>query len=179
MADPADRYRRKNQRHRPPDEVRVLPVPDLAPAAFRRLVDVMGGLDRAEVVLRVAPDLLRRWYSGELEPPYSVLLACWWHGPDGFAQAFESSHWTHMLMCFLRNEARGRVELLERLIREAGYVVPPGSLTSDAEILALPSDASWQAHKMTPQMPSGPLARALPSPAPEKRSLLDSWQLTA
>lgn len=142
--------KRRSQQHAP-EGVRLLPVPDhLVPSMFRRLVDEIGGVHRAEVVLRASSEVVARWYSGELEPPFPVLLACWWHGPRGFDEAFRLSHWTHEYNSFLKNEARARVELLEAVITRSGFAVPPGRITSDAQAATIPMDG-WLAHMTTVQ----------------------------
>lgn len=128
---------------------------------FDSLVRDYGGAARVAADFRVAVDLVNRWTSGEQEVPKTAMLALYWHTGYGVAQAYRESHWTHEYMCFLRNEARDRVELLERLIVQAGYLVPPGRLTSDAETVGIPADG-WQAHKTTVERPALSLVRALP-----------------
>lgn len=134
---------RRSQQHKP-GGVSILSVPELDASSFRKLVDQMGGRDRACAVLGASRELVDKWYSGELHAPQSAVLACYWHGPAGFSQAFTECHWTHEYNAFLKNEARARVDLLERFIVASGLAVPPGRITTVPEtLLAGPDDAQF------------------------------------
>ena len=131
---------------------------------LRDLVADYGGAERVSTDFRIGPKLLDKWLSGEVEPPRVAYLALWWQGPMGFSQAYREVHWAHEYMCFLRREARERVELLERLIVLAGYAVPPGAITSSEEVVAIPED--WRPWKTTVPLPAPErLLPALPSPS--------------
>lgn len=149
---------------------------------FNRMVQDYGGFELVARDFHVAPELVQRWMAGISQVPRTAMLALWWHTNHGFDQAFRESHWTHAFMCFLRTQARDRVELLERLIVQAGYLVPPGQLMTDSQVMALPADDSWRAHVTTVQAPVLSLQSArtaLPSPAAKTGSLLDTWELSA
>lgn len=108
---------------------------------FNALVLEFGGENEVAKTLRIAPELLQNWATGRTDPPYAVLLCLFWLGPSGFQEAFDQAHWTHSFNSFLKNEARDRVQLLERWITEAGMPLPPGRITTPAEcLLAGPSD---------------------------------------
>lgn len=119
--------------------------------ALAHLVREYGGAAVVAKDFRVTPQLLGRWLSGDLEAPFTFFLALWWQGPMGFRQAYSESHWTHDFVCFLRREAVDRVELLERLIVQAGYALPPGAITSRAEAVTIPED--WQPWKTSVSLP--------------------------
>lgn len=142
---------------------------------LRDLVDYYGGAERVSRDFRIGPKLLEKWLTGEVEPPRVAYLALWWQGPMGFSQAYREVHWAHEFMCFLRREARDRVELLERLIVQAGYAVPPGAITSPAEVVAIPED--WSPWKTTvPEALPTRLVRALPHQAGQPGS---TWSTSA
>lgn len=108
---------------------------------FNNLVSDFGGAGEVAKTLRIAPELVANWSSGRTDPPYAVLLCLFWLGPTGFQEAFNQAHWTHSFNSFLKNEARARVEALERYIEAAGLTMLPGRITTPAEaLLAGPGD---------------------------------------
>jgi hypothetical protein len=86
---------------------------------LRELVSDYGGIDRTSKDLKIAADLLNRYLSGQLEPPYTLLLALYWQSCYGFKQAFAESHWTHQYNTFRRHEAEAKVAHLERVVGHA------------------------------------------------------------
>lgn len=113
----------------------LLPVPNYGHAKPRELIDQAGGIERICTIFRAPEDLVRQWYSGEADPAAAAWIALFWQSAHGFKLAFSESHWTHNYNTFLKNEARGRVALLERAIASAGLPVPPGRLTTAEETL--------------------------------------------
>lgn len=108
---------------------------------FNNLVCDFGGTEEVAKTLRIAPELVANWSSGRTDPPYAVLLCLFWLGPAGFQEAFNQAHWTHSFNSFLKNEARARVEALERYVDAAGMPPLPGRITTPAEaLLAGPGD---------------------------------------
>lgn len=108
---------------------------------FNVMVTQFGGPAEVCKTLRIAPELLHNWTTGRTDPPYAVLLCLFWLSPAGFKEAFDQAHWTHSFNSFLKNEARTRVERLERYIEAAGLPMLPGRITTDAEaLLAGPND---------------------------------------
>jgi hypothetical protein len=85
----------------------------------RDLVSDYGGIDRVSKELKVAPDLVNRYITGQIEAPYVFLLALWWQSSHGFKQAFSEVHWTHNYNCFKRREAEEKVRSLERVLKHA------------------------------------------------------------
>lgn len=85
----------------------------------RNLVEDFGGIDRVCKQFKVAPDLLNRYLSGQLEPPYTFLLALYWQSRYGFDQAFAESHWSHQYNCFRLSESQEKVKSLERVLEHA------------------------------------------------------------
>lgn len=119
-------------------------VPRLSSAKVGDMIQNFGGRDYTAKALRVAPELIDRWISEELETPQSVLLCLFWLSPQGFKEAFNQSHWTHQYNSFLKNEARARVELLENFIVAHGLGVPAGALTTPGQmLLAGPEAGHW------------------------------------
>lgn len=125
---------RSKNKPREANTTHLLPVPTRMPST-REMVAQIGGPQRASKVLRVSLDLLEAWTSERIETPWTVKLAMFWQSEHGFAAAFSSSHWTHEYNSFLKNEARARVELLERYIVARGWTPPEGRLTSHGEML--------------------------------------------
>lgn len=118
-----------------------LHTPELRPTDMARMVREFGGDKLAAKTLRISTELLSKWQSGELEPPYTAMAALFWLSPAGLRAAFDQSHWTHSYNSFLKDEARARVAVLERAMQMAGMPLPPGRLTSSAEaLLAGPDD---------------------------------------
>lgn len=95
---------------------------------FRELVHVFGGAELVCKQLRIAPELLAAYMSGELEPPYSLMLAVYWHSPFGFSQAFSESHWTHAHNFRLRMNAEDQVQRYRAFL---GRVAKLGLLDAD------------------------------------------------
>ena len=85
----------------------------------RNLVQDFGGIDRVCKEFKVSADLVNRYLSGQLEPPYTFLLALYWQSRYGFDQAFAESHWTHQYNCFKLAESQERVKQLERVLQHA------------------------------------------------------------
>lgn len=85
----------------------------------RNLVDDFGGIDLVCKAFKVTPDLVNRYLSGQLEPPYTFLLALYWQSRYGFDQAFSESHWSHQYNCFRLAESQERVKSLERVLEHA------------------------------------------------------------
>lgn len=85
----------------------------------RNLVADFGGIDLVCKKFKVGQDLLNRYLSGQLEPPYTFMLALYWQSRYGFDQAFSESHWTHNYNCFKLAEAKEKVNHLERVLEHA------------------------------------------------------------
>lgn len=85
----------------------------------RNLVEDFGGIDLVCKSFKVTPDLVNRYLSGQLEPPYTFLLALYWQSRYGFDQAFAESHWTHQYNCFRLAESQEKVKQLERVLQHA------------------------------------------------------------
>ena len=81
----------------------------------RNLVEDFGGIDLVCKSFKVSSDLVNRYISGQLEPPYTFLLALYWQSRYGFDQAFAESHWTHQYNCFRLAESQEKVKQLERV----------------------------------------------------------------
>lgn len=77
---------------------------------FRELVHAFGGAELVCKELRIAPELLAAYLSGELDPPYTLMLAVYWHSPFGKSQGFSESHWAHTYNYRLRMDAEEKVE---------------------------------------------------------------------
>lgn len=85
----------------------------------RRLVSDYGGLHRVCEDFKVTADLVNRYISGQLDPPYTFLLALYWQTANGFEQAFAESHWSHQYNSFRRAQADEKVKELERVLDHA------------------------------------------------------------
>lgn len=59
------------------------------------LVRAYGGSQRVINDFRIAPELLRAYLAGVMEPPFTLLLAVYWQSPYGFEQAFSETHWAN------------------------------------------------------------------------------------
>ena len=85
----------------------------------RNLVEDYGGIDQVCKAFKVTPDLVNRYLSGQIEPPYTFLLALYWQSRYGFDQAFSESHWSHQYNCFRLAESQERVKSLEKVLEHA------------------------------------------------------------
>lgn len=85
----------------------------------RNLVEDFGGIDLVCKLFKVSSDLVNRYISGQIEPPYTFLLALYWQSRYGFDQAFAESHWTHQYNCFRLAESQEKVKQLERVLHHA------------------------------------------------------------
>lgn len=85
----------------------------------KELVSDYGGVHRVADDLKVAPELVTRYITGQIDPPYVFLVALWWQTNHGFRQAFAESHWTHQYNSFRKAEAEEKVRSLERLLAHA------------------------------------------------------------
>ena len=124
-----------NPRRDKPKKTGLLPVPNVEGVSAKILVEAMGGKAYAAQCLKVGEDLISLWMSGEVEAPFSAKVAMYWQSNYGFSLAFSESHWAHEYNCALKNEARARVEILEQAMKRAGLPLPPGRITSSAEML--------------------------------------------
>jgi hypothetical protein len=86
---------------------------------LRELVDDYGGLAQVARDLRIGDDLLNRYLCGQLEVPYSLLVALWWQTSYGFRQGFSESSWTHNYNTFLKRQAEARAQQLEVVVQHA------------------------------------------------------------
>jgi hypothetical protein len=123
------------------DGPRVFSLPKLGGTVqFVDLVTDYGGPDRVARDLKIGRDLLDRFLGGELEAPYTVFLALWWHTAHGFRQGFDEAHWTHSYNSFRRREAELRCEHLEAVIQHAAALLErrPGAAQLLAEAVASP-----------------------------------------
>jgi hypothetical protein len=85
----------------------------------RNLVSSYGGIHRVSEDFKISPDLLNRYLSGQIDPPYTFLLALYWQSNYGFQQAFAESHWSHQYNSFRAFQAEEKVKSLERLLDHA------------------------------------------------------------
>lgn len=81
------------------------------------LVLAYGGEELVARDFRIAPQLLRSYLAGVIEPPHALFLAIYWQGPYGFAQAFRESHWTHQATVARATVAEAKVAQYETLLR--------------------------------------------------------------
>lgn len=86
---------------------------------LRHLVEDFGGIDRVSKDFKISVDLLNRYISDQLEPPYTLLLALYWQSRIGFEQAFADSHWSHQYNSFRLAESQEKVKSLERVLEHA------------------------------------------------------------
>ena len=86
---------------------------------FRELVAAYGGVDAVAREFKMTVRLVESYITGQSDPPYTVLLALYWHTHFGFSQAFADSHWTHQYNCFKRREAEEKVAYLEKVLEHA------------------------------------------------------------
>ena len=63
--------------------------------------------------------LVRSYLIGEIDPPYTVLLALYWHSHYGFSQAFSMRTGLMTTTRFLRHRAEEKVLYLERVVEHA------------------------------------------------------------
>lgn len=82
----------------------------------RELVSALGGIHLVSTDFKIDPDLLNRYMTGQIEVPYTVLLAFYWQSDWGFKHAFEEAHWTHNYNSFRRAQAEEKVKSLERVV---------------------------------------------------------------
>ena len=68
---------------------------------------------------KVSVDLVNSYITGQLEPPYTFLLALYWQSTYGFSQAFAESHWSHQYNCFRLAESQEKVKSLQRTLEHA------------------------------------------------------------
>nr|CDL66352.1 unnamed protein product [uncultured bacterium] len=95
-------------------------MPKLGGAAHcRELVSDYGGIHRVSEDFQVTPGLVSQYVSGQLEAPFTFLLALYWQTSHGFRQAFSESHWTHQYNSFKVAEATENVLKLERVLAHA------------------------------------------------------------
>lgn len=129
-----------------PEPVRFT-IPNMGSITAHDLIDSMGGAAQAAKVIRVTQELIDLWQSGQVETPWTAMLALWWQSPYGFAQAFNESHWTHQYNSMLKREARDRVELLEAFIHAQGMQPPGRQLTTHREML-LAGPYNYELHQL-------------------------------
>ena len=84
-----------------------------------QLVTDYGGIAEVSKDFKIGADLLNRYMVGQLEPPYSLLLAIYWQSSYGFRQGFAESHWTHQYNTFTRQQAEAKVRYLETVVQHA------------------------------------------------------------
>jgi len=84
-----------------------------------QLVTDYGGISEVSKDFKIGADLLNRYMVGQLEPPYSLLLAIYWQSSYGFRQGFAESHWTHQYNSFTRKQAEAKVRYLETVVQHA------------------------------------------------------------
>jgi hypothetical protein len=102
------------------DEPHSLTFPVLAGSQqFRHLVSALGGVAYVSSKFKMTPELVHSYLTGAIDPPYTVLLALYWHSHYGFSQAFSEAHWTHNYNSFKRREAEEKVVHLERVVEHA------------------------------------------------------------
>lgn len=102
------------------DAPRALTFPVLAGAQqFRHLVSALGGVSFVSKKFKMNDELVNSYMTGEIDPPYTVLLALYWHSYHGFSQAFSEAHWTHDYNSFRRRQAEEKIVHLERVIEHA------------------------------------------------------------
>lgn len=85
----------------------------------RTLVSAYGGIHRVAEDFQIDPNLLNRYLTGQIEPPYSFLVALYWHTDYGFKQAFSEAHWTHQYNTFRYHQADEKCKALERVVQHA------------------------------------------------------------
>lgn len=85
----------------------------------KNLVDDFGGIDLVCKLFKVSPELVNRYLAGQIEPPYTFMLALYWQSRYGFDQAFSESHWSHNYNSFKLAESQERVKQLERVLEHA------------------------------------------------------------
>lgn len=85
----------------------------------KNLVADFGGIDQVCKCFRVEPALLNRYITGQIEPPYTFLLALYWQSRYGFEQAFSEAHWTHNYNSFKLAESQEKVKQLELVLEHA------------------------------------------------------------
>lgn len=85
----------------------------------KHLVSDYGGIDRVSKDFKVSVDLVNSYITGQLEPPYTFLLALYWQSTYGFSQAFAESHWSHQYNCFRLAESQEKVKSLQRTLEHA------------------------------------------------------------
>lgn len=86
---------------------------------FRTLVSSLGGVSYVSKQFKMSEDLVSSYLTGEIDPPYTVLLALYWHSYYGFSQAFSEAHWTHDYNSFKRRQAEEKVVHLELVLEHA------------------------------------------------------------
>lgn len=102
------------------DGPRQLSLPNIGGSEqLSDLVSDYGGIARVAQDFKVEAALLARYTSGQLAPPYSLLVALWWHTSYGFKQAFAEAHWTHQYNSFRRKEAEAKCRHLEVVVENA------------------------------------------------------------
>lgn len=82
----------------------------------RELVSALGGIHLVATDFKIDPDLLNRYMTGQIDVPYTVLLAFYWQSDWGFKHAFREAHWTHNYNSFRRAQAEEKVKSLERVV---------------------------------------------------------------
>ena len=93
-----------------------LRLPKIDAGHFRSLTEDYGGPEFVARDLKIEYELFSRWYKGELEPPYHLLVAMWFMSTWGINQAFSESHWAHQENSMLKNEARRETQQLRTVL---------------------------------------------------------------
>ena len=85
---------------------------------LRELAHQYGGEERLGHALKIDHELMSKWLSGQIDPPYYLLVAAWFASPLGFQQAFSESHWANQENTILKNAARRETAALKTAIRD-------------------------------------------------------------
>jgi len=126
---------------------------------LRDLVADYGGLDRVAQDFRIGADLLNRYLVGQIEAPYTLLCALWWHTSYGFRQGFAEAHWTHQYNTFKRKEAEAKVTYLETVVRHAIQLLEHRTDAADLARQMLAQVAAGERFSGDPLAGGGPLIR--------------------
>lgn len=149
-------------------------MPKVEGVNAKTLILAMGGPEHAAKALKISDDLMSRWMSGELDPPFATKVALYWQGKYGHSTAFTESHWAHSYNVFLMNEARARVDVLEKALKQANLAPPAGRLTSHREMLQA-GPAPIPGYEKTKQITTA----AVDQVKTETPALASSWETTA
>lgn len=116
-AEPPARRNKPKKEKRPPQPIR-LSFPSLGGSpCLDDLVRKYGGVQLVAKHFHLTESLLRKWISGELEPPLTVLLAIYWQSPIGMEHAFSESHWTNQYNCFKARDAEAKVATMTSCVQ--------------------------------------------------------------